>query len=223
MRQSTPFEVLIAEDDAILNDGIARQLRLLGYAIAGQAYDGLECVQMACNSQKTPDVVLMDLQMIDPETGNSDPLAGLRATRHLQERRPVPVVLLTAHESPELVKEAGAAGVAAYLVKPARNRDLERAITIAIARFEDCQQLRRLTTELKACNEELKQALAKIKTLSGLIPICASCKKIRDDRGFWEQVEIYIEKHSNALFTHGICPDCGKKLYPGLNLENIGN
>ena len=61
---------------------------------------------------------------------------------------------------------------------------------------------------------ELQQALAKIKTLSGLLPVCASCKKIRDDKGYWKQIELYISEHSDAKITHGICPDCLKKLYP---------
>ncbi len=60
---------------------------------------------------------------------------------------------------------------------------------------------------------ELQQALAEVKTLSGLLPICASCKKIRDDKGNWNQMEVYIRDHSQAEFSHGICPDCAKKLY----------
>lgn len=59
---------------------------------------------------------------------------------------------------------------------------------------------------------ELQEALAKVKTLSGLVPICAWCKKIRDDQGFWKQVEVFIQSHSDAVFTHGVCPDCMKKL-----------
>jgi PAS domain S-box-containing protein len=62
--------------------------------------------------------------------------------------------------------------------------------------------------------QDLQNALANVKSLSGLLPICASCKKIRDDKGYWDQVESYIQKHSEATFTHGICPDCIKKLYP---------
>ncbi|EEF60356.1 PAS domain-containing response regulator [Pedosphaera parvula] len=62
--------------------------------------------------------------------------------------------------------------------------------------------------------EELKEALTNIKTLKGLLPICASCKMIRDDRGYWERVETYISKHTQAEFTHGICPDCRERLYP---------
>lgn len=61
---------------------------------------------------------------------------------------------------------------------------------------------------------ELKDALLKVKTLGGLLPICASCKKIRDDNGYWNQIESYIKTHSEAEFSHSICPDCAKKLYP---------
>ncbi len=62
--------------------------------------------------------------------------------------------------------------------------------------------------------EELKDSLSKVRLLSGLLPICASCKKIRDDKGYWNQIESYISEHSEAAFTHGICPDCVRKLYP---------
>jgi len=61
---------------------------------------------------------------------------------------------------------------------------------------------------------KLREALDKIKTLKGMMPICASCKKIRDDKGYWTQIELYISEHSDAEFSHGICPDCAKKLYP---------
>jgi len=64
---------------------------------------------------------------------------------------------------------------------------------------------------------EFKQAMTKVKTLSGLLPICASCKKIRDDNGYWNQIESYIRQHSGAEFSHGICPECAKKLYPELD------
>jgi hypothetical protein len=83
---------------------------------------------------------------------------------------------------------------------------------------------RPLTTEIKirrqaekennALINELNQALAEVKTLQGIIPICSSCKKIRDDEGFWHQLESYVSAHSHAQFSHGICNDCLKKLYP---------
>ena len=72
------------------------------------------------------------------------------------------------------------------------------------------------TAELQRKNHELEMALLQIKTLSGLLPICANCKKIRDDAGYWRQVEDYIVRHSDVRFSHGICPDCIRKLYPDI-------
>lgn len=66
---------------------------------------------------------------------------------------------------------------------------------------------------------DLQEALAKVKTLSGFLPICASCKKIRDDDGYWQQVEEYLRDHSEAQFSHSICPDCARKLYPEICAE----
>jgi len=70
------------------------------------------------------------------------------------------------------------------------------------------------TQALEEEQQKLRQALAEVKTLRGLVPICSSCKKIRDDQGFWNQLELYVEAHSNAEFTHGVCPDCARILYP---------
>lgn len=79
----------------------------------------------------------------------------------------------------------------------------------------------KIEADLRAKQNKLQEALSEVKTLSGLLPICASCKKIRDDRGYWEQIEVYIEDHSNAAFSHGICPECVRKLYPEI-ADKIG-
>jgi len=84
----------------------------------------------------------------------------------------------------------------------------------AVVTFRDITERKRAEEERERLIGELKEALAKVKTLSGLIPICASCKKIRDDRGYWNQIESYIHEHSDADFSHGMCPECMKKLYP---------
>ena len=60
----------------------------------------------------------------------------------------------------------------------------------------------------------LREALAQVKALSGILPICASCKKIRDDEGYWTQIETYLKSRTDAQFTHGLCPDCARRLYP---------
>jgi PAS domain S-box-containing protein len=79
--------------------------------------------------------------------------------------------------------------------------------------LEDISERRRSVEERERMIDELKESLANVKTLRGLVPICASCKKIRDDKGYWSQVEVYVRDHSEAEFSHGICPDCMKKLY----------
>jgi PAS domain S-box-containing protein len=71
---------------------------------------------------------------------------------------------------------------------------------------------------LKKERDKLMKALKEIKTLSGLLPICATCKNIRDDKGYWNQMEKYIQQHSDAQFSHGICPDCANKMYPYLDV-----
>ena len=70
---------------------------------------------------------------------------------------------------------------------------------------------------------DLQTALAQVKTLSGLIPICSSCKKIRDDKGYWQQVEVYVRNHSEAEFSHSICPDCLRSLYPEMADKILGS
>ncbi len=207
------IQVLIVEDDPLVGKMIEGLLEEIGYTVAGTAIDGLQAIEMTQSLR--PDVILMDLEM-----PNMD---GIEATQRIYESYPTPVVVLTAYETPELVEGASAAGVGAYLVKPSNAREMERAIAIAMARFDDLMELRRLNAELEAGNEarerlilELQNALAEVKTLSGLLPICASCKKIRDDEGYWNQLEAYIQDHSDAVLSPSLCPECAKKLYPDL-------
>ena len=115
-------------------------------------------------------------------------------------------MILTAYDTPELVTQASQVGAGAYLLKPPNAQDMERAIIIAMARFQDMVALRDLNLELQSRNAALEEALAQVKLLSGMLPICASCKKIRDDEGYWQQIELYIQQHSEAEFSHGICP-----------------
>ncbi len=77
------------------------------------------------------------------------------------------------------------------------------------------------TQELIKANKELKKALSEVKQLSGLLPICASCKNIRDDKGYWNKLEGYLHTHTEAVFSHSICPDCADKLYPNLDLSKL--
>ena len=100
--------------------------------------------------------------------------------------------------------------------------ELDEIITVSIFwvlaflyfSFQRWAEAKRLNIKLVERNIDLEKALTEVAELKGIIPICASCKKIRDDKGYWHQVESYISSHSKADFSHGICPDCMKRLYP---------
>lgn len=93
-------------------------------------------------------------------------------------------------------------------------RDKAGQVVATLSSGMDITERKRSEAERERLIQELQEALSKVKTLSGMLPICASCKKIRDDKGYWTQIEAYIRDHSEAEFTHGICPECMKKLYP---------
>jgi ABC-type uncharacterized transport system substrate-binding protein len=102
------------------------------------------------------------------------------------------------------------------------NIELDRRVAAQTATLEQSNTLlkkeieirTKIEKDLRDNTERLEKALSRVKTLSGLLPICASCKKIRDDKGYWNQIETYLDQHSDATFSHGICPDCAKRLYP---------
>jgi PAS domain S-box-containing protein len=148
MNHQKTVEVLIVEDRQLTSQTIEELLKSTGYTVVGKAANGLEGVE---KTQATrPDVVLMDLSGLD----------GIEATRLIQERCPTPVVVLAAHDTPELVQSASEAGAGAYLVKPASSSEMERAITIAMTRFDDMLALRRLNAELRADITARKKAEA---------------------------------------------------------------
>lgn len=200
MREEKPVRVVIAEDDYLVAEEIKRTLRASRYEIVGEAANGAQAMELV--GETRPDVVLMDIKM--PQMG------GLEASIHIQQQWPTPIVILTAHESKDLLERASEAGAAAYLIKPPNLAEIDRAVTIALARHHDLMELRRL-------NGDLKKALHEIKLLHGILPLCSFCKKIRDEAGEWQRLEAYIHQHSEAEVSHTICPDCVREHYPEYN------
>jgi PAS domain S-box-containing protein len=98
-------------------------------------------------------------------------------------------------------------------------RDADGRISGIVGLSRDITERKRVEVEQRRLLAEVQEALQNIKTLRGLIPICASCKRIRDDTGYWHRVEEYVVKHSEAQFSHGICPECTNKLYPELGAK----
>jgi two-component sensor histidine kinase len=146
-------QVLIVEDDFLVSEMIRGVLKEIGYAVVGVAADGQQAVEMTRSMR--PDVVLMDIELPGVD--------GIEATRRICKSCPTPVVVLTAYDAPELVERVSAAGAGAYLVKPSSAREMERAIVVAMARFDDMMELRRLNAELEVEIAERIQAEEKIK------------------------------------------------------------
>ena len=157
------------------------------------------------------DLILMDILMPEQD--------GVEACREIKRRdhlRDIPIIMVTAKTDHSNLQAAFSAGAVDYITKPVNNIELLARVSSALTLKQemDCRKAREL--ELRRSNEALQKALKEVKVLRGLIPICASCKKIRNDSGFWQQLEEYLGEHSEAEFSHGLCQPCIKKLYPGV-------
>lgn len=126
---------------------------------------------------------------------------GIDAAEQINKTMDFPIVFLTANADQATVERAKATGPFGYLIKPFD--DIELAITIEMAIYKH-----QLEQNLRTAREEAEKALTEVKRLQGLIPICSYCKNIRDDNDSWTKLEEYITEHSEASFSHGICPDC---------------
>jgi len=196
------IRVLLVEDNPADARLVVEALSEANSAAAGQPE--FAAFEVACAdclatglerlAQAAWDVLLLDLSLPDSQ--------GLATfARVFQPAPAVPILLLTGLEDETLAMQAIQAGAQDYLLKGQVTAPLlARAIRYAIERG-------RLIAELRT-------ALREIKTLSGLLPICAGCKQIRDVQGRWIPVETYVRDHSMANFSHGMCPDCIKKYYP---------
>ena len=204
MKTTDRIGILIVEDERILAADMQERLETLGYDVCGRVGSGEEAVEVA--GREGPDLVLMDIQL----DGAMD---GIEATALIKEKHDVPVIYLTAFADQTVLDRAKVTQPLGYLLKPIQSRELHSSIQVALYKAEVDREARRLNAELQAALEEVKQ-------LSGLLPICANCKKIRDDEGYWQRIEGYIENHSEAHFTHSICPECKKKLYPEMCLSS---
>lgn len=199
------ISVLVVDDDPGILLATARLLRSAGYFVL-EAQSGAACISAV--REKDPDLILLDVQLPD--------INGYEVSRQLKAdtaiRQPYVVLLSGSMVSSENQSEGLEIGADGYLVRPISNREL-------LARVQAIVRIIWAERERDFLIEKLEKALFTINTLSGILPICASCKKIRDDQGYWEEVELYVVKHSTAEFTHGICPDCIEVFYPELNIK----
>jgi len=145
---------------------------------------------------KAIDVAIIDLSL--PDSFGLDTYVAFHKKYPL-----IPTIIMTGFKDHEVAFEAVQKGAQDYLFKG------EPSSTAIIRTIRYAIERQRLMTELKTALDHIKQ-------LQGMLPICSVCKNIRDDKGYWNRIESYISKHSEVVFSHGICPECAKKLYPDL-------
>jgi DNA-binding NarL/FixJ family response regulator len=193
-------KILIVEDETSFADELKERLARMRYSPLGVATTGSDAIQHA--DEHRPDLVIMDMHL----AGLVD---GIEAAEQIHAGFQIPVVYVSSHSDEYTMERAKVTDPFGYLFRPFEDRELEIILEMALYRH-------RMEQEREGLIRELQEALTQVRQLSGLLPICVSCKKIRDDRGYWGRVEEYIQKHSRAKFTHGYCPDCARRLMQGL-------
>ena len=188
------MKILIAEDDVVSRRLLEATLARWGYQVV-VTRDGVEAWNVL-QEEEAPLLAILDWMM-----PGLDGLEVCRKVRGRQSSTPPYLLILTAKGRQEDIVAGLQAGANDYVTKPF-NRDELRARVQVGTRVVDLQQS--LAERVRA----LEDALAKVKLLHGLLPICSYCKKIRNDQNYWQQVETYIAEHSEAQFSHSICPDC---------------
>jgi len=188
------MRALIAEDNSTTRFLLESTLTEWGYQVTATS-DGAEAWQ-ELQRERTPELILLDWKM-----PGMDGIEVCRRLRQLPAARTAHVILVTARGGKEDVVAGLEAGANDYITKPFEPSELR-------ARLQAGARIVELQNNLADRVRELENALARVKQLHGLLPICAYCKKIRDDHNYWQQVEAYITSHSEAQFSHGICPHC---------------
>ena len=194
------MRILIADDDSASRIVLATFLERLGYEVVA-VEDGLAAWRLL-QLANAPRLAILDLMM-----PGIDGLELVRRVREIPSMLPPYLIMLSTRSEKVDIVAGLDAGANDYVAKPFDHGELR-------ARVEVGRRMVEMRSELAAKIEQLRQAVDQIKTLKGIVPICASCKNIRDDRGFWNRVETYVRDHTEAEFSHAVCPDCMKRLYP---------
>jgi sigma-B regulation protein RsbU (phosphoserine phosphatase) len=209
LQKQFDISVLYVEDEEYTREAVHQLLQrhVRELVVARNGAEGL-----ALFRESDPDLVLTDILM--------PVMDGLKMVKEIRSCcKDVPIIVTTAYSETSYMMDAIDLGVDQYVMKPVVSEKLFSALEKCAELIGSRKSEKRHQEERERLIEKLQVALAKVKLLSGLLPICASCKKIRDDKGYWNQIESYIIEHSEAEFSHGICPECAKKLYPGYHHE----
>lgn len=194
-------KIMIVEDEVLIAMTLSEDLKKYGYDVLPPVHKSEVAIQQA--ETEKPDLILMDIEI----KGDLD---GIETAAAIRERIDIPVIYLTAFAADQLLTRAKLTEPFGYLVKPVETRELHSTIQMALYKYKMEKERMELLAQLQEARED-------IRTLESIIPICSFCKKIRDDEGYWEQIEHFISDKYFAKFSHGVCPGCMKRHYPEVN------
>lgn len=211
--------ILIVDDSRDEQDLLSSRLRAAGYEsliVADSAEAALGIVGQVEDGQRTGgvDLILMDIML--PGVDGLDACRRITKTECLQD---IPIIVVTAKTEEKDLLAAFASGAMDYIRKPVNSAELVARVSSALALRAERTMRKAREQELLTRTQELEHALREVKVLRGFIPICANCKRVRTDTGDWQRLEDYVQQHSEAEFSHGICQRCTRKVYPEVFID----
>lgn len=197
---NSDIRILVVDDDPDILFATARILKQEGFEVIS-ANTGNQCLEKV--DKEDPDLILLDVEL--PDILGTEVCQKLKGSTDHEKK----YIMMLSGEKISSDDQADGLdfGADGYIARPVSNREL-------VSRINSMVRLIRAERKSDSYILELEQAMERIKVLSGIIPICMHCKQIRDDKGYWNQLEAFIQSHSSAQFSHGICDACLEKYYP---------
>ena len=224
------MRILIIDDSVDHQNLIRRMLNSVGYSdilTADSAAAAFRHLGLDGPGQATVEVDLILMDLVMPGLDGIEACRKIKTSERLQD---IPIIVTTVKTEPEYLRSAFTAGAIDYIRKPLNSAELQARVSSAFMLKQEMdyrkfreqelkernEALRQREEELTKSNQALHQALQQVKALRGMIPICSSCKRIRNDQNYWQRLEDYLQGHSDAEFSHSLCTECAKRLYPGV-------
>ncbi len=206
----------------LIVDDIEDNIKLISIILKSEMYDvyealsGEEAIKKA--KETKPDLILLDVMM-----PGMDGYTVCEKLKEDPDTENIPIIFITAKAEMKDIVKGFKIGAVDYIKKPFRAEEIRVRVNIHIELKKTKDILEKKFDKERKLTKELQEALSKVKTLSGLLPICCYCHKIKDDKGYWQRVDEYIRRHSDADFTHGICGDCREKVMKDLEEKDKKN
>ncbi len=223
--------ILIVDDSAnmrLLLQNYLLRGKLGEIFLAASAQEAIDYLGIGvANFKCQVDLILLDILMEGMD--GIEFCRQIKAETHLAD---IPIIMVTGVKEPETLQQAFEAGCTDYLIKPVNKLELLARVRTSLKlkhemytrRLREDELVQEITTRIEVEKQleqkviELEESLRQVKVLQGMLPICSYCKNIRDDSGYWNQLEGYFGEHADVDFSHGICPKCAKKHFPDIKL-----